>query len=430
MATSRTIQINTQHPGLWSTKQHEAVARKTTELLQIDHEKHHCFFNDHGFHDHISHHLLAIYGLGASVEDIQKAYDDNVGYQRSMMAVHPGRVEELKDWEKAQERLGNEENYHDFLVFFQEEIDRMGWEDVLNDYLFKGDERADDLLSRMFDSLLHPFIQLMYGVEWEQPAIVAMGLAQGAVHSAKLGKFLKTAEKAAKNNNARMPSIAQLLQEVASNKKLASASKITDGILVRAFDEAIEVVSRVHINPEELEERTVEMFNTAVYQAAAAAIRPGKIPKVDFFLMHHLNLCPIFLALNALDWIPEATKIRLLEYKIRLDLLEYAARACPPLSFEAIDSYVPKGDPSQPMTDLLPRIFAMEDDGHVSKLLRSFNLCEEVSKKYEDKSWLKIKGDTWNKVRHLAIEAVESPGPRWVRGAGYAEAWESVPSRL
>ena len=46
--------------------------------------------------------------------------------------------------------LGNKTCYHDFLVFFQQEIEKKGWEAVLNEYLFQRDERADDMLVRMF----------------------------------------------------------------------------------------------------------------------------------------------------------------------------------------------------------------------------------------------------------------------------------------
>lgn len=37
--------------------------------------------------------------------------------------------------------------------------------------------------------------------------------------------------------------------------------------------------------PEELEERTVEMFDAALFVAMAASFHPGKTNKVDFFLM-------------------------------------------------------------------------------------------------------------------------------------------------
>ena len=46
--------------------------------------------------------------------------------------------------------LGHEEYYRDFLLFFQKEMDRVGYEKVVNEYLLKGDERADDLLARLY----------------------------------------------------------------------------------------------------------------------------------------------------------------------------------------------------------------------------------------------------------------------------------------
>jgi hypothetical protein len=133
----------------------------------------------------------------------------------------------------------------------------------------------------------------MYGVEWEQPAIVAMALAQAAVHEDNMRKSIITAEEEAAKSSSqmRMPAIASLFKEVAADEKLATSArssdgnKVRDGVLARAFDEFIRVASKVNVKPEELEERTVEMYSTAIYQAAGAAIRPGKEPRFDFFLM-------------------------------------------------------------------------------------------------------------------------------------------------
>lgn len=179
-------------------------------------------------------------------------------------------------------------------------------------------------------------------------------------------------------------------------------------------------------------------------------------------LRHHVNVCPLFVAINAQDWIPTASKVRLLEWKIRFDLLQYAARACAPVSLETITSYVPKEETRKPTagtstcsywkfdlciptlrlydtisllltppTELLPRIHALHDDGHASKLIRAIGICEDVSREYEDKDWLKIKGaDLWTKINQLVVDSVEGEGPKWVRGAGEAEAWvvSTVPS--
>ncbi|KAI0247418.1 hypothetical protein BJV78DRAFT_1133291, partial [Lactifluus subvellereus] len=39
-----------------------------------NHENYHTCFNDKGFHNHATHHILAIYGLGASPEINEDAY--------------------------------------------------------------------------------------------------------------------------------------------------------------------------------------------------------------------------------------------------------------------------------------------------------------------------------------------------------------------
>ncbi|GAP87573.1 putative protein [Rosellinia necatrix] len=439
MATSRTIQITPENVGLGHEKRSEAAAKKTTELLQDDLEKHHCYFNDKGYHNHISHQLLSLYALGASPEQIQKGYDDNASYQRSLYEIDPVAIAELQDFEKAKAKLGKEKYYTDFLAFFQAEIDAKGWEGALLEHLFKGDARSEDLLVRMFAGVIHPIIQLMYGIEWRQPAVVAMALAQAAVHDDCMKEFLIGAEEAAAARGKAatpMPEIAALFPRVEGDMLATGIAHLSIGMPdhdtahVRAFNDAIRVAAEVRIAPDELDARTVEMYNTSIYQAAAAAIRPGKEPRFDFFLMHHVNVCPLFLAINAQDWIPTAAKVRLLEWKIRFDLLQYAGRQCAPVSIDKITSYVPKEKTRKPTADLMPRIFALHDDGHVSKLIRALSICQDISKKYEDQPWLKIKGDAlWAKLNQMVVDSVEGDGPTWVRGAGEDGAWKEVPDR-
>ncbi|KAI0021877.1 HypA protein [Xylariomycetidae sp. FL0641] len=438
MATAHTIQITPENTGLWHVRQTEPAAKRVSDLLQKDFETHHCFFNKSGFHNHISHHLLALYGIGASESDIQKGYDDNASYQRPMMKTHEQPEEELQDWEKAKAKAGKEQYYPDFLAFFESEIDKKGWQNVLQEYMFAGTERADDMLRRMMAGFVHPLIQLMYGVEWSQPAIIAMALAQASVHDDNLRDFLMPAEEqaAAATTTTPMPRIADLLDQVRANEKLAGAArtddanKVRDGVLARARDEALALAAQVKVRPEELHERTLEMYNTAVYMgaAAAAAARPGKDAKFDFFLMHHINVCPLFAVLNAQAWLSAPNKVRLLEWKIRYDLIQYAARGCPPLSVDRIAAYVPRA--AGPAIDLLPRIRAMEDDGHVSKLFRAVGVCRDASGKYGDAQWLRTQGEKlWDTVLHMVVDGAETPGPKWVRGAGHADAWKEVQDR-
>ncbi|KAJ0161972.1 Oxidoreductase AflY [Colletotrichum tanaceti] len=463
MATPYKIQVPVTNTGLWKFRQQDDTANKVSELLQEDLKKHHVFFNQDGFHNHIPHHVLALYGTGAGPDAIQMAYNENKNYQRPAKESHESVADELHSWEYTKKYRGREKHYSDFLLFYQREIERLGWEAALNEHLFKGDERANDMFQRMFAGFLHPIIQLMYGVEWEQPAIVAEGLAQAAVHKNQLKTFFDEAERrAGETAETPMPQIAALIEEIRGDRKLATAAemgdanKVFDGVMKRAPEEMLRIASKVKVLPEELDERTAEMFHTAFYVAGGAALRPGKEAKWDFFLIHHTNAAPIFLSFNSKSWISAEIKVRMLEHKIRMDLVQYAARGCPEPRLDQIRSYRPRdrdqgkelvskpsGDNPPPgcarwptgtdtnwATDLLPRFHSIPDDGHTIKVARALGICHELSSKYGDKPWIKIKGDyDWLKLVYMLLDGTEHSGTRWVRSAGFEEAWKDIPAR-
>ena len=57
---------------------------------------------------------------------------------------------------------------------------------------------------------------------------------------------------------------------------------------------------------------------------------------------HHVTSAPFFVALNEQDWVPVEAKARMLEWKIRMDLLEYAARGAPELPVDKLAAYQPR----------------------------------------------------------------------------------------
>lgn len=56
----------------------------------------------------------------------------------------------MRDKVKFKEYLGKEKHYPNYLAFFQQELDTKGTGDVLKEYVFAGDERAEDMLCRVF----------------------------------------------------------------------------------------------------------------------------------------------------------------------------------------------------------------------------------------------------------------------------------------
>lgn len=103
--------------------------------------------------DHIVHHLLALWALGATPDEIQYMWDYNVPYQNSIGEPGATRLAEpldLKDSSIFEQCLGQDKYYGDFLKYFEFEVAEKGVQEVLKEYLFRGDDRANDIFCRMY----------------------------------------------------------------------------------------------------------------------------------------------------------------------------------------------------------------------------------------------------------------------------------------
>lgn len=226
MATASIVQLQAvDKPQFYRPPISQSSTDKANELLQDNHERHHIFFNADGFHNHIAHQLLTIWSLGATPEELQRGYDTNKSYQRPARKPESTIVQGLQDPATFISHLGVEQHYNDFLEFFRQEIDKKGWQHVLKQYVFAGDERAETMLVRMFAGLLHPIIHLGFGLEFQQPAIIAEALAQAACHDDWIGEVLLPAEEAAKKNGNSDKTIVELIDEIHNHKEIREAPR-------------------------------------------------------------------------------------------------------------------------------------------------------------------------------------------------------------
>jgi hypothetical protein len=103
------------------------------------------------------HHLLGLWALGATSEEIENLYQYNTRYQ--IPIVKPKRAlsetPDMRDPEVFNKCLGSDDYYSDFMKFFEEEIDAKGVPAVIREYLLKGDERANDIFYRMYTGDLY-----------------------------------------------------------------------------------------------------------------------------------------------------------------------------------------------------------------------------------------------------------------------------------
>ena len=144
------------------------------------------------------------------------------------------------------------------------------------------------------------------------------------------------------------------------------------------------------------------MGQNVVYFTAAAQ-RPPKEIKFDFYYMHCVNASIFFRAFISASWLSPQNKARLLEMKGRTDLALYASRRAPALLVDDIRNYNINEDLlGLKQGDVWPQLFqkvcAMKDDGHASKFLRSIASAREVSRKFEGDRGFRIQGDDWDKL--------------------------------
>lgn len=127
-----------------------------------------------------------------------------------------------------------------------------------------------ELLIDGLPGLVHPFIHLGFGLEFNQPAIVAQALSQAAVHDDWMGRefFLPAEKMAGEIGNQGKKSLMQLLNEVRSDQKVAKSArwedsnKIRDGVLVRASQEMLKYAAEYTVSESQVDERVADQINT------------------------------------------------------------------------------------------------------------------------------------------------------------------------
>ncbi|KAJ7102780.1 hypothetical protein C8R44DRAFT_945546 [Mycena epipterygia] len=228
------------------------------ELLRKDYEEHHCFWAGSGLHNHLSHHLLAAHDLGAPASLLRAIFKNEVGMQQPA--------------------------YPDYLAFFACEIADIGVPAV----------KGALMLIRLVSSLLHPFIQLGYGVEFGPNFMVAQGLAQAAITPPGGVPVL---------NKRPAPSLLSLLREAYDSPILTPVMPYEPEALMmkrlrdwvsdpRRGAELRRIYSQWTIDLDGGDQEIDSRVEKCIVQATllfAATGKPGRKPRIDFFLVHYLT---------------------------------------------------------------------------------------------------------------------------------------------
>ncbi|EPQ53297.1 hypothetical protein GLOTRDRAFT_140143 [Gloeophyllum trabeum ATCC 11539] len=274
-------------PTRWPGADHEA---ETTLLrtLKDNREKWHVYFNDKRFHNHATHHVLAIYALGAPGPLIQAAYDSNAAYQRpAFKSPDPITVNNFVD------HLGDDTYYNAYLEFFTDVLLDKGISATLDEFILsprynyrpeiEEQEKQPRMLSRFLSGLLHPFIHTGYGVEFDLINQTAEGLAQAAIHGAQCDPAAPQSRFSAASNGLVSNGVSRLTSALPS--LLLNGNGSVNGKTAQTLGEsAFTIISRLladpvtHLDaggpievegktPQELEHITIPLIMKAFTQA-------------------------------------------------------------------------------------------------------------------------------------------------------------------
>ncbi|EKM49645.1 uncharacterized protein PHACADRAFT_265208 [Phanerochaete carnosa HHB-10118-sp] len=287
-------------------------------LLEEDRQKHHCFWGTVGFHNHLSHHLLAAYDFGATAKQLQAIYDaDKDGLDPIHLADRATKtVEEqhvtiiAENWT---EYLGQEKYYASLLTFFTAAVERLGIGETLEQYVFSpaANGNGAHMLLRFVSGAAHPLIQAGYAAEFGTGALMAQALAQAACHSPYIPElFDLRPQTRATNGHAshsagpgRQPahglSLLEIVREVYDSPTMkpvmpydpdASLSERSGSARKDGRPEEIMRLSNLWFvdasrGQAELDEKVEELIWLGTLLMAGTS-KPGRKPRLDFFLMH------------------------------------------------------------------------------------------------------------------------------------------------
>ncbi|KAF9078612.1 hypothetical protein BDP27DRAFT_1207201 [Rhodocollybia butyracea] len=348
-------------PKVWAGSTPELL-RTVQGILQDNQKKHHVFFNDKNFHNHIVHHVLALWALGANGDAIEAAYREDILIQRpAFSSPEPITVANFND------HLGDENFYNAYLTFFCGVVTKNDVGSVLEGFLFS--DKANygskntagehpQMLNRFLSGLIHPFIHVGYGIEFGLPGIVAEGLAQAAVHKpdntvlippstfqtksvGKLTSFIHSM-KPSSTTSAGVDAftiLARIMKD--PNMKMNAPDELSIDLFTETIKKHGEALLR-HVNswnldtsdPKEVERKIGELqwLNTLIY--AVAGFKDGKDAfNADFFYMH-LVTSSLFLPTLVVHLSPRSQEAFLRSY-FGICLSVYIARGSPMLDIES-----------------------------------------------------------------------------------------------
>ena len=416
-------------------------------------------------HNHVVYYVLSLWALGASPKLIVRHAKRNI-----TCALLPPKfadeatVASLSDPQNLMNAVAREECYQDLIVFFEREIERLGVDKTLQKYLLGDSEFARSVYPRLYHGYVHSIMHVGLGLEFDQPTILAEGLAETVVHnepwytefheicravaaSTPTEKRLSLidAYKACAEDPVIVNCVDWSLLEgfkppegdwaLSEHFKPPEVEPWRDGAWIRAGRNLAAITGRYQVRPDEdLERAVAEVVNTSMY-VTCAAMRPPHEFRIDFFLVHVANASYWLQAFLQRDSISRVQKARVIEDTGRLLTFMAAGVGMPALCPEVLEGHVmlTNGGRGMDWDSLFEKVCRHADDGHMIKFIRALANGEKASKPYEGQEGFPMRQDMFLRAANAVLDNTSSRPMDYlrhydiIRGVGFPQAWEGVP---
>ncbi|KAI8062266.1 hypothetical protein BC940DRAFT_370373 [Gongronella butleri] len=402
---------------------------KVNELLAKNH-KYDVLF-DGIRHNHGAHVLLTCYHLGATAKQLQAQFTDQEHMQRP---VAPARLDDphvaMQDRAVFEAHLGDSRYYNDYLIFFDKEIARLGFDGALSRYYLD-----PHLYLQALHGILHGLILVGLAVEHDKnKMLLAEGLALCAVQPRDFDvhqpAFTRWCFENNKDGSVRRAPDSQgegigLLDILTKVREQKSALNIDLGVfdIMTAIDPSrftgeamaskIETLcSQWHLQEtqESIDAKLHDLAQVTVYLYAATKHNKDENDTFDFFLLHILT--SLYFQKLLLKQFPLNQQVVLLQAYVRYIVLLYIYCGVPEIHPEWLETDAhDETTPSSGSWGELIQQSIQVLDLHMVKVIRSLAYLDSVYGRTDPHN-------IYYKAALRTVRASKNGFP-WVYGIGY-----------
>ncbi|KAL0482620.1 oxidoreductase [Acrasis kona] len=333
------------------------------KLLKTDFEENHIFFNNRRFHNHITHHLLACYSIGAQEERLKKIYFGERLMQRPKVD-HKYDITE-SNWTKF---LNDEFAYTDYANFFLEQISKNGLKQTFEKYAF-----SEPLFNRLTSGIFHPLIHVGYGLEFENELMMAEGLAMTAVHIDHVPEEHSFFTQSSPESST---SLIEIFSQIKTDKRFDLIKYHTedkfDTLIENRSHVIREYVDKWYVASENLNVKIKELYDLIAVMYGSTAIRPDKRGEIrlSFVLMHCLT--SMYFVEIFTHYTPESHIVPFLRNYLFAVIGHYVAEGRPQVHKTTLWEYKSNNSENTlyEWDDIIQKTINVEDE-HACKVIRS-----------------------------------------------------------